>query len=62
METQDDFNLGTAVGPEELQQGQSDATLLKQVITAAYALGPQDAPAKGFTRALTPSFHAGHDQ
>jgi len=31
MDTQDDFDLGTAPGPEDLQQGQSDATLLKQV-------------------------------
>ena len=29
METQDDLDLGTA--PDDLQQGQSDATLLKQV-------------------------------
>ena len=43
MDTQDELNLGTAVGPEELQQGQSDATLLKQVITAAYISGSQDA-------------------
>ncbi len=31
MDTQDDFDLGTATGAEDLQQGQSDATLLKQV-------------------------------
>lgn len=30
MNTQDEFDLGTATGPDELQQGQSDATLLKQ--------------------------------
>ena len=29
MDTQDDLDLGTA--PDDLQQGQSDATLLKQV-------------------------------
>lgn len=33
METQDDLDLGTA--PDDLQQGQSDATLLKQVCWAA---------------------------
>lgn len=29
METQDDLDIATA--PDDLQQGQSDATLLKQV-------------------------------
>ena len=32
MNTQDEFDLATATGPDELQQGQSDATLLKQVL------------------------------
>lgn len=36
METQDDLDLGTA--PDDLQQGQSDATLLKQACCAHPAL------------------------
>lgn len=31
MDSQDDLGLGTATNAEDLQQGQSDATLLKQV-------------------------------
>ena len=31
MDSQDDLGLGTAANAEDLQQGQSDATLLKQV-------------------------------
>ena len=63
MDTQDDLNLGTAVGPEDLQQGQSDATLLKQVL--AEMLDPN---LIDVNRHLTDSSNlcfvsaAGHDQ
>lgn len=60
MEIQDELDLGTA--PDDLQQGQSDATLLKQVPAFSCVL-PISCPVEALTtkNSLTSSF-TGHDQ
>ena len=60
METQDELDLGTA--PDDLQQGQSDATLLKQVPAFTSVL-PISCPVEAVnTKNTLTSWCIGHDQ